>query len=453
MSVVAVGGTAFMLLRTYLVQQVDDRLGDGVKRAAAVTPERMGRLQSVLAALEPGDLPGMSDEDFQLFVYGPTGSVRLLPLGPVRLGPTLPSRTGLTAHAGGAPFTVEGRPGEASWRIQVYRPSHGGVVVGSASLDGVDSVLRRVLLADAAVMALALVSLGLLARTLIDIGLRPLARMEATADEIAAGDYTQRVMDTDLRTEPGRLGTAINAMLDRIEREVSARQASERNMRRFLADASHELRTPLTSIRGFAELASWGGGARKALDRVTAEAARMSFLVDDLLLLARLDESRPLDHQPVDLLQLAAELVRDTHLQHPRRTMVLASCDPDKALFESVTIRGDKLRLRQVLVNLLSNAVRYTPDEASITVRVGLQPGGTAIVEVADTGPGVAAEDAPYVFERFFRAASYRSLEGSGLGLAIARAIVIAHQGQIELSPTPGGGATFRVMLPTLSIL
>jgi two-component system OmpR family sensor kinase len=276
----------------------------------------------------------------------------------------------------------------------------------------------------------------------------------------------------DPHTESGRLGIAFNAMLSQIEAALTARTASERRLRQFLADASHELRTPLTSIQGFAELYRRGGARPgpeldEAMTRIEAEAGRMAVLVGDLLTLARLDEERPLERRPVDLLAIAADSVRDAHARVPGRFVAL-DCDWPEEDEEPPTVPGDEARLRQVMTNLLANALQHTPVDTKITVRVGhrVRPDPdpvvasvgsgpaagtpTAVLEVNDTGPGLTAEQADRVFERLYRAdaSRQRASGGAGLGLAIVAAIVTAHSGRVELRTFPGAGARFRVVLP-----
>jgi two-component system OmpR family sensor kinase len=223
-------------------------------------------------------------------------------------------------------------------------------------------------------------------------------------------------------------------------------------MRRFVADASHELRTPLTSIRGFADLYQQGGlperaGVDRAMSRIGGEAARMGLLVDDLLLLARLDQQRPLARHPVDLLELVTDAVHDAQATHPDRTVTLevhGGADPP-------VVMGDEPRLRQVIANLVSNALRHTQVDTAVCVRLGTRAEPpTAVVEVADQGPGLSPEAAARVFERFYRTDDARSRDdgGTGLGLAIVASIVHAHRGEVELDTAPGQGATFRILLP-----
>jgi two-component system OmpR family sensor kinase len=304
---------------------------------------------------------------------------------------------------------------------------------------------------------------------------------------IASGDLSRRVPQRDPRTEVGQLSLALNQMLGQIETAFAQRTASEfaarrsedtarrseetarrseeaarlseeaarqseNRMRRFVADASHELRTPLTSIRGFAELIRQRGGSADpaTMRRIEDEAKRMGLLVDDLLLLARLDQQRPLSRRPVDLLTLAGDSVHDAAAVQPDRVVKLQILAGSYA----PVVTGDEARLRQVLGNLVSNALHHTPIEAPITLSVGTRASSAgqpeAILEVSDSGPGLTTEQKARVFERFYRADSARTrvTGGSGLGLSIVAALVAAHAGKVTVTDTPGGGATFTVHLP-----
>lgn len=375
------------------------------------------------------------------------------------------------------PFTAENASGQ-KFRVAVNRTFDGEYRVGAISLDRVDATANLMLLIGLGVGALVLLGLGFAAYSVVRIGLRPLTNMEHAAAQIAGGDLTARVPDPDPHTEPGRLGLALNTMLSRIEAAVTARAASEQRLRQFLADASHELRTPLTSIRGFAELYRRGGAPPgpeldETMSRIEQEAGRMGLLVEDLLLLAALDEERPLQRSRVDLLAVAADTVRDAHVRTPGRSVELAG-------FEPVSVQGDEHRLRQVATNLVANALQHTPPDARVTLRVSHRGGEpadevfelplardigpvvaavgaeldpdlpVAVIEVEDTGPGVPPEHAARIFERLYRGDPHRARThgGAGLGLAIASAIVKAHGGRIELATSPGVGATFRVLLP-----
>ncbi|CAB4924719.1 unannotated protein [freshwater metagenome] len=313
--------------------------------------------------------------------------------------------------------------------------------------------------------ALVLVLLGVAGYVLVRNSLQPLVEVEHTAAAIAAGDLSRRVPEGDDRTEVGRLGRALNGMLARIEGAFQAQAASEEQartsegrMRRFVADASHELRTPLTSIRGFAELyrhgASGGAGGDnpetgRMMGRIEAEATRMGALVEDLLQLARLDQHRPVESLPVDLGELAADAVHDARAVQPDRTVELDLTD---SLTDVPVVLGDEGRLRQVIGNLVTNALTHTPPGTPVTVRLSEEPGDpdAVTVTVADQGPGMSAEDAERVFERFYRAdaSRTRAAGGTGLGLSIVSSLVAAHHGTVTLTTAPGEGAAFAVRLP-----
>ncbi|MEN3315493.1 MAG: two-component system, OmpR family, sensor kinase, partial [Acidimicrobiaceae bacterium] len=312
----------------------------------------------------------------------------------------------------------------------------------------VTQTLHRLLFIEALASGLIVLLVGGAALVLVRTGLRPLEDIGDVAGAIAEGDLSQRVPRAEERTEVGRLGLSLNAMLGQIQSAFEARQASEDRLRRFVADASHELRTPLTSIRGYAELFRRGAAERpadleKAMRRIEEESVRMGLLVDDLLLLARLDQGRPLDRSPVDLVRVAADAVDDARAAAPERSISLEA--PDRLVIE-----GDDLRLRQVAANLVANAYQHTPAETPVVVRVTTGE-GEAVLEVADRGPGLDPEAAQKVFERFYRAdpSRARSGGGSGLGLSIVAAIAEAHGGRATVDSTPGTGACFRVSLPT----
>ncbi|WP_308198420.1 sensor histidine kinase [Actinomadura terrae] len=294
---------------------------------------------------------------------------------------------------------------------------------------------------------LALLGVALVAGLAVKRGLRPLEQFGATAAAIGAGDLTRRVERADRRTEVGRLGRALNGMLAQIEAAFRERRAAEDRLRRFVADASHELRTPVATIRGYAELFRRGAAGRpedlaKAMARIESEAERMGVLVDELLLLARLDQGRALEHGPVDLGALAGDAVADARAVAPEHPVALEGEGP-------LAVRGDADRLRQVLANLLANVRHHTPEGTPAVVRYGVRDGG-AVLEVEDAGPGLTAEQRARAFERFYRADPSRShgRGGSGLGLSIVAAVVAAHGGEVALEAAPGGGTVVRIRLP-----
>ncbi|RVW08093.1 sensor histidine kinase [Prescottella agglutinans] len=352
------------------------------------------------------------------------------------------------------PVTVGSADGSGTrWReMTVTTPS--GATTVAVKLTDIDATVDRLVVLQVGIGAVVLVVLGFGAYFVVRRSLRPLREVEETAAGIAAGDLHRRVPEWDQRTEVGRLSSALNGMLAQIQSafaatgasEESARRSEER-MRRFVADASHELRTPLATIRGFAELYRQGASTDTGMvmSRIEDTATRMGLLVEDLLMLARMDAQRPFERHPVDLLTVAADAVHDARAIAPQRRITLEFL-PDSGPAE---VMGDDARLRQVAGNLIGNALEHTPAAASVTVRVGTA-GDAAVLEVADTGPGLGEADAARVFERFYRAdeSRTRASGGSGLGLSIVAAIVAAHGGTVTVDSAPGQGATFRVRLP-----
>jgi two-component system OmpR family sensor kinase len=315
----------------------------------------------------------------------------------------------------------------------------------------VDSTVHRLELVIGGVSALVLVLLAALGTLAVRLGLRPLADVEHTAHRIAEGDLSQRVTGGRPGTEIGRLAESLNGMLSQIEAAFTAREASEATLRRFVADASHELRTPLTTIRGYAELFRQGAvtdeaSQVRATSRIEAEATRMGRLVDDLLLLAELDqpaESDVVSLEPTDLAVLASDAAADARAADPARNISYVGPPSDVP----VPVDGD--RLRQVLANLLTNAIVHTPPGSPVAVTL-TTTATTARLEVSDRGPGIAADDAARIFERFYRTDTGRSRArgGTGLGLAIVQAVVTAAGGVVTCHSTPGEGTTFTVELP-----
>jgi two-component system OmpR family sensor kinase len=459
----AVGGVSLLLLRQSLIDRIDDQLRTSIRPLLRAEQFPGGGRRA-----GPPGAPG----DFRVQFFSPDG-VLLDEIGrPTddRSGPGLgvfDSPAYLTSA--GLPFDAPDVTGGSDWRSLAAVRGNGTIVVVSISLGTVDATVSRLLGIEAAVGFGVLLLAGVVSTAVVRVGMRPLSRIEETAEAIAAGDLERRVESTDRHTETGRLGAALNTMLGRITSALRQRQVSEDRLRRFVGDASHELRTPLTSIRGFAELYRSGGATtRKDVDRlmgrIESEAIRMGSLVEDLLLLARLDHERPLDLAEVDLVALASDAVHDAMATSPNHPVKL------DAPAEPVRIIADSDRLRQVLANLLANAVRHTPARTPILVRVGWSrashapgtpppaaagrdlPYGTrvAVLEVDDDGPGVPPDQAARVFDRFYRVDAGRTRDrgGAGLGLAITAALVEAHDGRIELLTRPGMGATFSVLLP-----
>ncbi|WP_436519851.1 sensor histidine kinase [Actinoplanes sp. HUAS TT8] len=468
-ALIAANLAGVLLIRNYLQDRIDQQL-TGMTRFATQQPEGNFVPRNRFFRVGPDQITYLYQAD------GTLDSDRTTPADASR--PAIPAFTDLVTRAASPkPYTISS-PNGTDWRvIAIPVGETGGYALFGSSLVEVQQTSDQLLLIDAGVMLLILALLGLGAAWVVRIGMRPLTEMEHAAADISGGDLTLRVPGADPHTEPGRLGQALNSMLARIETEASARTESEKRLRQFVADASHELRTPLTSIRGFAELYRRGGAPPgpmldETMSRIEAEAARMGVLVEDLLMLARLDQQRTRELRRIDLLEIAADTIRDAHARVPGRQVLLSGLSDDEETFEPATVLGDDHGLRQVATNLVANALNHTPAGTQVTVRVGHQLAGppdgaaacsgpvtvreglpVAVLEVEDDGPGVPPEHAQRIFERLYRADPSRNRGrggGSGLGLAIVAAIVQGHGGWIELHETPGGGATFRVLLPAI---
>jgi two-component system OmpR family sensor kinase len=434
------GLAATRSLHGYLQDRVDKQLEDSLH-----DPNLLG---SLCGGFNGG--PGSRPDSFGL-IYVEIGGTPCRALPDNASPPRLPT----TAPTDQDPFTVKAEHGNVKWRVIGAVNRNGDPLVVAVPLDEVQRTVARLTLVELVVGVVVLGLLGTGAFFLVRRSLRPLVEVEAAAEAVAAGDLSRRVPESDAETEVGSLSRSFNTMVAQVEEAFTEREASEaearaseERMRRFVGDGSHELRTPLTRIRGFAELYRQGAlpaqaDVDRAMNRVESEAARMGLLVEDLLLLARLDQQRPWEHAPVDLLELATDAVQDARAVDPDRTVELEVV----AAGPAPVVEGDAARLRQVLGNLVGNALTHTA--APVTVRVSTAT-GNAVVEVEDRGPGIPAEDRPRVFERFYRADTSRTRAsgGTGLGLSIVAALVAAHRGSVEVLDTPGGGATFRVTLP-----
>jgi len=343
-------------------------------------------------------------------------------------------------------FTVSGDAG-GQYRVRAsIGDGDRAMLLVATSLADVDSTLHRLLLIELVVSALVLGAIVGLGLWLVRLGLRPLEEIGETAAGIAAGDLSRRVERAEERTEVGRLGLALNAMLARIESSFKAQEASERKLRRFVADASHELRTPLSAVRAYAELYDRGAAERpddleRSMRGISRESERMSLLVDDLLLLARLDDGRPLEHEPVRLDEVVGEAVETAQTVDPGRPIELHT--------EPAVVIGDRDRLRQIVDNLLANVRAHTPPGTAASVSV-TRRNGNAEIAVSDAGPGLDEDHLEHVFERFYRAdpSRARTSGGVGLGLAIVAAVAEAHGGTVAATSRPGEGTTFSIALP-----
>ena len=446
------GAVTYSSLRSFLLQRVDQQL------VAARGPV----LDKLASSQVPGVGPGGSN-----FPPGTYGELRdtsgvVLSKGSFYYGTTAPPTPKLPTPLPGASSSAtsytlfntasSGTP-NVQFRVLVQAwPQLGRVLVVAIPLTDTLQTLSRLLGIEVLVSVLVLVALAAAAWLLIKRDLRPLESMAATAGEIAAGDLTQRVGPAEPKTEVGRLGLALNAMLEQIERAFAERTRSEEKLRRFVADASHELRTPLTSIRGYAEVFHRAkqnpDDVSASMRRIEEESKRMGVLVDELLQLARLGETRQPEHAPVDLAHVVADAVSDTHVAAPERHIDLVLPGEDEAPGE-LAVMGDDHQLRQVIANLLGNALRHTPDGTPVYVALSHEA-GWAVLEVSDEGPGLPPGDPEKLFEPFYRADPSRTREtgGTGLGLAIVAAIVGAHGGQVRAAARDGAGATFTVRLP-----
>lgn len=443
-TLVVMGALGTAVLRSYLYGRVDAQLLD----FASVPSHRLpaGNLRG-----RPPQLP----TQFLVERVSASGQVQIA--GGSGNGVSPPRISAARLRGPARPFTAGAEEPGHSWRVLVQPAGGGGHVVVAYSLDALNSTVTRLEAADAVAGAVAILILAVIGLPLVRVSLAPLSRIEDAAEAIAAGDLSRRIDRPSAKTEVGRLGAVLNMMLGRIEAAYRAREEgeahardSEERMRRFVADASHELRTPLTSIRGLAEFCLQQGEAASRAEmtrlmiRIQQEATRMGLLVEDMLLLAQFDEDRPLDRQPVDLSSVVAEAVLVARaLPHGHSLTLLAAPDP-------VIVSADSARLRQIIDNLIGNAVQHTPPGTAITVATGSNPGYGQLT-VADDGPGLTAEQASRVFERFYRTddARSRARGGTGLGLSIAAALVQAHGGAITVDARPPGhGAAFRVQLP-----
>jgi len=455
LALVATGAGATAMLRGYLVGQQDAELRTVLKQA-----ENNGRIVAACLAEDAQWLPSST----YVACLSPDGAETVLGSPPER-GEDLPDIHDLgDEHHGrdGAgpahPRTVSSAGGGADWRVVTADLPDGHTLVVGTDLGRDQAAIGQLVALQVVVGLIVLVVLGIAGYLLVRNSLRPLAEVERTAQAIAAGDLSQRVPEGDDRTEVGRLSTALNGMLSRIERAFRAQEASEAQargsedrMRRFVADASHELRTPLTSIRGFAELYRQGAvrtedDVQRLMGRIETEGARMGMLVEDLLLLARLDQQRPLTIGPVDLAAIAGDAVHDARAVQPSRPIALHL---DESLADVPVVLGDEARLRQVIGNLVTNALTHTPPDTRVTVTLD-GDADSVVLRVADEGPGMAQEEAERAFERFYRVDTSRTREagGTGLGLAIVASLVAAHGGSVDLVTAPGKGASFAVRLP-----
>jgi two-component system OmpR family sensor kinase len=467
---IASGVVAQKSLETFLVHQIDDQLLSVANGAlprisqAGIIDDDQDRQARSFSARESGDDDDDDDDD--------------VPPTPLTSVPTATSLTLLNAEGNvigrlggglnrvsasdylegislaetlgyeGAPFTV--KSAEENFRVLALPlPANVGSVAIAQSLEDVERTLNRLQWLLLLIGGIVISFIAFASRLVIRVSLKPLSRVEETAEKIAAGDLSARLPDARPSTEVGRLTTSLNTMLSRIEESFLARQTSEDKLRRFVADASHELRTPLTAIRGFAELHRQGAisgesETKELLGRIEGESIRMGSLVEDLLLLARIDQGREMKHLPVEMIATVEDVVASAQVIGPDHPIIVVTEET-----ELYTL-GDEHRIHQVIANLLTNARTHTPAGTPITVSISQHSDGVR-VSVADKGPGLSREDQDKIFERFYRADSSRVRidgEGSGLGLSIVDAVMKAHGGSVSVTSSLGEGATFTLFFP-----
>ncbi|MEU8591155.1 HAMP domain-containing sensor histidine kinase [Streptomyces sp. NPDC048664] len=470
-----IGTVTTVVLREHLYTQLDGKLTEAARRAAGV-PDQLpagGVRPEEPAVGEPGGITAPRTIDLGDYVTrGPQDGTVAAGVdhgaateGKVRRGsstkvwsedltPAQLSALNAVPRAKGRPHTVD-LPGLGEYRAMFIAGSNGAFYV-ALPLKDLNSTVSTLVLVEASVTAVGLVAAGLAGTVIVGLATRPLRKVAATATRVSelplhSGEVTlnERVPDaeTDPRTEVGQVGAALNRMLDHVHGALQARQQSETRVRQFVADASHELRTPLASIRGYAELTrrgreETGPDTRHALGRIESEAARMSLLVEDLLLLARLDAGRPLQFETIDLVPLVVDTVSDARAAGRDHLWRLDLPD------EPAPVSADAARLQQVLVNLLANARTHTPSGTTVTARVW-HAGTWLCVDIEDDGPGVPPDLLPHVFERFARgdSARTRATGSTGLGLAIVQAVAAAHGGSVTVDSVPGR-TVFTVRLP-----
>ena len=437
------------LLRDYLTDRTDEDLEQYIQPLAQQAYSRIvGGSLTTNSFIAPNPYYlRITGADGSTYEFSALGRDQGPALGTVRLD---------DPRIGTGPFTVTSEDGETRWRVLLGQFSRGeGTVAVAMPLDPVASTVQRLLILTTVVGLTTLLAVALIGWFAVRRAFRPLTRIEDTAAAIAGGDLTRRIPERAANDEVASLSDSLNAMLARIEASFAVREASEERMRQFVADASHELRTPLATVKGYAELYRVGGVTEPediatAMRRIEDESSRMARLVEDLLLLTRLDTAPPRQHDAVDLTVIANDVVQDARVRDPERSIALRPYGgPDGP----VIVAGDDFALRQVLTNLLSNALAHTPDDTPVEVLVGSE-GPIAVLEVQDHGPGIQPDIAERVFERFFRADPSRTRStgrgGTGLGLSIVASIAARHDGTVRHRATPGGGATFRVELPRL---
>jgi two-component system OmpR family sensor kinase len=455
---IAAGGGTYLALRSFLLDRVDQQLmaaraavGRGVRqsRTSTIDTTTLDQVAPPLAFVEVRDSDGrVAALHVASSLSGPSPKPRL----PAVLHPPPAPKGGVPAGERALRFDVPAVSGAGRYRVLVSALAPpAGVVIVAVSLDDVNATLGRLVRVELLIAVGLLVGLAAAAFWLLRRGLRPLERMSDVAGTIAQGELDVRLSPAEGRSEIGRLGLALNGMLERLEDAFARRDRSEAQLRRFVSSASHELRTPLTSIRGYAALLRRGArhnpeDLEKSISRIESEATRMAGLIDDLLLLARIDEQRPLAQARTDLTVIAHEAADDARVRDPERSITVEASGP-------VVVIADEPRLRQIVANLLENAQVHTPAQAPVRIEVSVRD-PMAVLAVIDTGPGIDPEQGAHVFERFYRGTPPGSGDaasrtpGSGLGLAIVKTIAEAHGGTATVTSRPGEGSRFEITLP-----
>lgn len=452
------------LLRAYLQQNTDNLLSSTATILAQENPSLI-ETKMLSKRLNLPRLPS----DYLISILDSRGQTVFRIMATDSSNEALPNLSVLSLEialaTGGQPFDLDrtGALGEVtidegdSWRVvaQPFRNYRATVVVALPNSTNLE-LLRQYRAIGGGFGFLLLALSGLSIWLTIAQALRPLREVERTAELVASGDLSQRLMERTGNTEIARLNRSLNSMLDSLEDSVSSRNKTLGQMRRFVADASHELRTPLVSVRGYAELYRQGALTKKsevqeAMGRIESEAIRMSLLVESLLTLARLDENQKLEATSTDLAKLIRDLIAKDVPGKQKITLTMLGLSgaklPDDYKLEAEVNEGQIL---QVLVNLVENAKRFSEPKSQIEIAIGQKNEGEVILQVIDHGEGIPKQLRDKVFERFYRADSSRNRDtgGTGLGLAIVKEIVALHKGRIDVRETPGGGATFRVKLP-----
>jgi two-component system OmpR family sensor kinase len=498
------------VLRTYLLNDADAKMTKFAQAVPGYTPT---------GATTCDVLRGFND--YYLAVLDTNGDELCNNGALANSAPNVPSMPfSAVIKAAGVPFTVWDKEHDYQWRIvavprNIVDSTDYVTVVVAVDLVSSDKLINQFLVIFLG-FGLAVIVLGAaLTRLLVTSTFAPLRQVEATAAAIADGDFSQRLQGATPNTEVGSLNRSLNTMLNRIDRAFSDRARTIDQMRRFVGDASHELRTPLVSVRGYAELYRMGAlqkpeDVAQAMERIEKEAIRMGELVSDLLELARIDEAKPLQLGPVDLVPIAYDAALDAMASAPQRTVsvivtdapisttdaAVAAVTPMRAsgttaatgpirfagaqlarlrrqvrgeqhttmpieivtpvvdaVAQPAVVLAEENKIRQVVTNLIGNAMRFTPDDSPLELVVSVDVArGVGVLEVVDHGEGIPPQIRDKIFQRFWRADSSRTREtgGSGLGLAIVSGIIASHKGEVTVRDTPGGGATFRVSLPLL---